>query len=96
MKMNSYGWVFLIIVIMAVVAWVGGEAGFQVEGMPILEGDVEYDQVLGIPTYYGALPFIANLAVGKIEGMPFVFCVIFDCIPFFMAWIVYRQIRGQD
>lgn len=99
MKINSYGWVFLIFVLMVTVAWIGGEAGFQTQNAPVWEGVVTeetYDHVLGVPTYYGAAAFIANLAAFNIEGMPFVFAAVFDFLPFMCVWIIYRQIRGQD
>lgn len=81
MQMNSYGWVILIIVCVAVVGWVGGEANYTVNGMP---------------TDGGTLDFIGNLAIGQIDGMPVLFTVFLDLIPFFCGWIIYRQIRGQD
>lgn len=96
MKINSYGWVFLFFIIVVVIAWIGGEAGFQTTGVPIMPGEVTYDQVLGVPTYHGALSFILNLSLANIEGMPWIFVAIFDFMPFMVAWITYRQIRGLD
>jgi len=81
MNMNSYGWVVLLIVCIAFTSWIGGEAGYTIGG---------------VPADAGALDFIGNLALGKIDGMPIWITAIFDCIPFLVGWIIYRQIRGQD
>lgn len=95
MNANSYGWVILFIVCIALLAWVGGEAGFTTTTMPdYIEGSLGYDSEQ--PVSHNPLEFIGNLAIGTIVGMPLFFTILFDTVPFFLGWIIYRQIRGQD
>lgn len=81
MTMNSYGWVILYIVVIASVGYFGGALGYTVNGLP-----QETD----------ALGFLGALATFQIDGVHPLLALVFDCSPFFVAWIIYRQIRGQD
>lgn len=96
MNMNSYGWIALIVVLVVVVAWVGGQAGFTTESVPkYSSGEIGYQEVVQ-PVSNNPLSFIGNLAIGNVEGMPDIFTWFLDAVPFLIGWIIYRQIRGQD
>lgn len=127
MRINSYGWIILIILCVSCLSYFGGQMNYTLKEMPTFTDsenpylDDEMTQyyvgilnspdavainnlvdgrsdavILNADATKGTFNFIKNLAFGNIEGMPLIFTALFDCIPFFLGWIIYRQIRGQD
>lgn len=82
MNTNSYGWIILYIVVVAMIGLFGAHFGYTVDGLPVKNNN--------------ALDFLGSLLLFKIDNMPSVFNWVFIASPFMVAWIVYRQVRGQD
>lgn len=80
--MNSYIIVIFLLFMIGIFGWFGSELGYSINGIPASNPN--------------ALEFLASIASFRIDGMPFLLSFVFDCIPFIIAWIIYRQVRGQD
>ncbi len=90
MKMNSYGWVFLMVLMSGILGWVGQEAGFSVGG-EVVDGST----IGNVPA---ALIYIVNIAIFRVDGMPAVISGIFDFFLVLTIWILWRQqaLSGGD
>lgn len=82
MNLNSYSLILCILLIYFVVGLFGANIGYEVDGIPVYDANPL--------TYLGAMMSF------QIDGFPSWLSFIFDIIPFFVAWVVYRQVRGQD
>ena len=96
--MNKYTIIIGCLVIIAVVAAVGGAAGYTVDGVPVSSGlETSRPGILGVVSWvWNSLAFLFTMMTFQVDGMPWWIVMVFYIMSMMVAYVIVNLVRGTD